>query len=143
MRWARQDLRPGYDDRPLGLDVYGAFIDINDGSIKKGPFKIASEIDYQEMPSVEYDLKHKRFLVVWYDMRRPPTNRNNDIYGRYVMLDGIMSEEFLISDELAMGSRQLPTLAFSPRSNNFLILWEDGRQGGGQKTKIYATVHRE
>jgi hypothetical protein len=138
----RRDNRFGYDDRPKGLDVYGAFIGIDDGSIKKDPFKIASEIDYQEMPSVAYDPNRDRFLVVWYDLRRPPTNLNNDIYGRYITPKGAMSEEFLVSDEQASGPRQLPTVAFSPRSDAFLVLWEDGRQGRGEKTKIYGTTVR-
>ncbi|MCK4867828.1 MAG: hypothetical protein KAT39_07245, partial [Alphaproteobacteria bacterium] len=123
----RRDNRPGYDDRPKGLDVYGAFISVDDGSVRGEEFKIASEIDYQEMPSVAYDPNRDRFLVVWYDLRRAPTNRDNDIYGRYITPKGAMSEEFLISDERAPGPRQLPTVAFSPRSDAFLVLWEDGR----------------
>jgi len=136
------DHRPGYGDRPKGLDVYGAFIGVDDGSIKKEPFMIASEIDYQEMPSVAYDPNRDRFLVVWYDLRRPPTNRDNDIYGRYVTPQGEMSKEFLISDEQASGPRQLPTVDFSPRSDAFLVLWEDGREGRGEKIKIYGTAVR-
>lgn len=138
----RRDNRRGYDDRPKGLDVYGAFISVDDGSVRGDEFKIASEIDYQEMPSVAYDPNRDRFLVVWYDLRRPPTNRDNDIYGRYVTPKGAMSEEFLISDELATGPRQLPTVAFSPRSDAFLVLWEDGRQGRGEKTRIYGAAVR-
>ncbi|MDH5410627.1 MAG: hypothetical protein OEY16_04500 [Alphaproteobacteria bacterium] len=138
----RRDLRFGYDDRPTGLDVYGAFISVDDGSVKGEEFKIASEIDYQEMPSVAYDPNKDRFLVVWYDLRRPPTNLNNDIYGRFITPKGKMSDEFLISDELATGPRQLPTVAFSPRSNAFLVLWEDGRDGRGPKTRIYGRAVR-
>jgi hypothetical protein len=138
----RRDNRPGYDGRPTGLDVYGAFISVDDGSVKGEEFKIASEIDYQEMPSVTYDPNRDRFLVVWYDLRRPPTNRDNDIYGRYITPKGAMSEEFLISDEWAPGPRQLPTVAFSPRSDAFLVLWEDGREGRGQKIRIYGAAVR-
>jgi hypothetical protein len=138
----RRDNRPGYDDRPKGLDVYGAFISVDDGSVRGEEFKIASEIDYQEMPSVAYDPNRDRFLVVWYDLRRPPTNRDNDIYGRYITPKGAMSEEFLVSDEQAPGPRQLPTVAFSPRSDAFLVLWEDGREGRGQKIRIYGAAVR-
>lgn len=138
----RRDNRPGYDDRPTGLDVYGAFISVDDGSLREESFKIASEIDYQEMPAVAFDSNRDRYLVVWYDLRRPPTNRNNDIYGRYITPKGAMSEEFLISEEQADGQRQLPTVAFSPGSDAFLILWEDARQGKGEKTRIYGTALR-
>ncbi len=130
----------GYGDRQRGLDVYGAFIGVDDGGMRKEPFMIASEIDYQEMPSVEYDPNSDRFLVVWYDLRRPPTNKNTDIYARYVTPKGTMTDEFLVSDEMASGSRQYPTVGFSPRSNAFLILWEDGRNGGGEKTRIFGAV---
>ncbi len=138
----RRDNRFGYDDRPTGLDVYGAFISVDDGSLREEPFMIASEIDYQEMPSVAYDPNKDRFLVVWYDLRRPPTNLNNDIYGRFITPKGMMSEEFLVSDELATGPRQLPTVAFSPRSNAFLVLWEDGREGRGKNIRIYGRAVR-
>jgi len=138
----RRDNRPGYDDRPTGLDVYGAFISVDDGSVRGEEFKIASEIDYQEMPSVAYDPNKDRFLVVWYDLRRPPTNQNNDIYGRFITPKGTMSEEFLVSDELATGPRQLPTVAFSPRSDAFLVLWEDGREGRGKNIRIYGRAVR-
>jgi hypothetical protein len=139
---ARRDNRPGYDDRPKGLDVYGAFIGVDEGDVRKGPFRIASEIDYQEMPSVAYDPNQDRFLVVWYDLRRPPTNRDNDIYGRYITPKGAMSEEFIVSDAGATGPRQLPTVAFSPRNDSFLVFWEDGRQGRGEKMRIYGTAVR-
>ncbi len=138
----RKDNRFGYDDRPKGLDVYGAFINIDDGSLREEPFMIASEIDYQEMPSVAYDPNKDRYLVVWYDLRRPPTNRDNDIYGRFVTPKGDMSDEFLVSDKLAQGPRQLPTVEFSPRSNAFLVLWEDGRQGRGKGIRIFGAAVR-
>lgn len=138
----RRDNRLGYDDRPKGLDVYGAFINVDDGSLREEPFMIASEIDYQEMPSVAFDPNRDRYLVVWYDLRRPPTNKDNDIYGRFITPKGIMSEEFLVSDEMATGPRQLPTVAFSPRSDAFLVLWEDGREGRGEGTKVYGAAVR-
>lgn len=138
----RRDKRHGYDDRPTGLDVYGAFISVEDGSLRDEPFMIASKIDYQEMPSVAYDENKDRFLVVWYDLRRPPTNENTDIYGRFISPNGSMSDEFLVSKELANGPRQLPTVAFSPRSDAFLVLWEDGREGRGQKVRIYGAAVR-
>lgn len=132
----------GHGDRQRGLDVYGAFIDADDGSFRKKRFTIASEIDYQEKSSVSYDPNRDRFLVVWYDLRRAPTNRDSDIYGRYVTPKGAMSEEFLVSEKLASGSRQLPTVAFSPRSDAFLVLWEDERHGGSEKTRIYGATVR-
>lgn len=131
----------GYRDRQRGLDVYGAFISVEDGSLRKPPFPIASEIDYQEVPSVSYDPGSNRFLVVWYDLRRPPTGRDSDIYGRFVAPTGEMSDEFLVSENQAIGTRKYPTVAFSPQSRSFLVLWEDGRgRDTGRARQIYGAV---
>ena len=117
----------GYPDRQRGLDVYGAFVDVADGSLRKAPFMIASEIDYQRAPSVGYDSNQNRFLVVWYDLRRLPTGRDMDIYGKFVSVAGDVTDEFLVSDEGAPGIRRYPTVAFSPKSDAFVVLWEDER----------------
>lgn len=131
----------GWSDRQRGLDVYGAFISVKDGSFRKRPFAIASEIDYQQVPAVSYDPAGKRFLVVWYDLRRPPTGRDSDIYGRFVAPTGTMSKEFLISENQAVGTRKFPAVAFSPRSSSFLVVWEDGRgRVAGRARQIYGAV---
>lgn len=131
----------GYRDRQRGLDVYGAFVSAKDGSFRKGPFPIASEIDYQEVPSVSYEPAGNRFLVVWYDLRRPPTGRDTDIYGRFVTPTGTMTDEFLVSEREAVGTRKYPTVAYSPKSSRFLVLWEDGRgRDAGRARQIYGTV---
>ena len=131
----------GWNDRQRGLDVYGAFISVEDGSLRKRPFAIASEIDYQQMPAVSYDPAADRFLVVWYDLRRPPTGRDSDIYGRFVTPRGAMSKEFPISDNQAIGTRKFPAVAFSPQSSSFLVVWEDGRKrDAGRARQIYGAV---
>ena len=128
----------GYMDRQRGLDVYGAFISVEDGSLRKRPFIIASEIDYQEVPSVSYDPRDDRFLVVWYDLRRPPTGRDSDIYGRFITPKGTMTPEFLVSETQAAGTRKYPAVEYSPRSSSFLVLWEDGRgRDAGRARQIY------
>ena len=63
-----------------------------------------------------------------------------DIYGRYVFADRPMSGEFLISDFKKPGMRRYPALSFSPKSDGFLILWEDGRDGGMAGRQIYGTL---
>lgn len=130
------------DDRSKKLDVYGAFIGADDGSLRGEPIAIASEVDHQEMPSVAHDSTRDRFLVVWSDSRRRRTSGQSGIYGRYVTPQGDMSGEFLISDERASGPRQLPTVAFSPNSAAFLVLWEDSRQGRGTGTRVYGATVR-
>jgi hypothetical protein len=131
---------PGYMDRQNGLDVYGAFVRTGDGSLSKPPFMIASEIDYQEAPSVAYDPNADRFLIVWYDLRRPPTGRNMDIYGKFMSTGGALSDEFLISDLEAPGIRWWPAVSFSPKSDAFLVLWEDWRNRHTSGRQIFGKV---
>ncbi len=130
----------GWNYAKLGLDVYGTLIDGRTGAIRSKPFPIAKETDYQESAAVTYDPNNKRFLVVWYDLRRDSTALNMDIYGRFVTTRGKMEDEFLVSDYQARGLKRYPALAFSPRSDNFLILWEDGRDGRGPSRQIRGAV---
>jgi len=123
-----------------GLDVYGAFLSGADGRLRGPAFSIAAEADYQESASVTYDPKHRRFLVVWYDLRRTPTALDMDIYGRFVSPQGDMSEEFLVSDREAPGIRRFPAVAFSPRQESFLVVWEDGRKDSTSGRYIYGKL---
>jgi hypothetical protein len=111
-----------------GLDVYGAFVQAENGKRRGPAFPIAVESDYQEFPSVVYDQRHKRFLVVWYDLRRDQTALNQDVYGRYISSTGLPSEEFIISDNRANGIRRYPAIAFSSKSETSLVIWEDSRK---------------
>lgn len=60
------------DYQKMGLDVYGAFIRASDGQHIGKAFPIAVKNDYQEFPSVTFDQKQQRFLVIWYDLRPTP-----------------------------------------------------------------------
>jgi hypothetical protein len=130
----------GWPDRQNGLDVYGAFVRTGDGTLSKAPFMIASEIDYQEAPAVAYDPNRDRFMIVWYDLRRPPTGRSMDIYGKYMSTRGTLSEEFLISDAGAPGIRWWPSVAFSPKSDSFLVLWEDWRNRHTTGRQVFGRI---
>lgn len=116
------------DYQKNGLDVYGAFVQAADGKRRGPAFPIAVESDYQEFPSVVYDQQHKRFLVVWYDLRRDKTALNQDVYGRYIQTTGKAGKEFIISDNNARGIRRYPAIAFSSKSETSLIIWEDSRK---------------
>lgn len=125
---ARQYLKTAPDGkRTMGLDVHGAFVRADNGKRQGRAFPIAVGADYQEFPSVVYDPNKDRFLVIWYDLRRDPSARNQDVYGRYITPKGKRLEEFLISDSKMPGIRRYPAVAFSPKSNTWLVLWEDSR----------------
>jgi chitodextrinase len=65
------------------------------------------------------------FLVVWYDAR----NGNNDIFGALVRAsDGaILQNDIPIST--AAGAQNAPSVAYDPASNNYFVVWTDGRNG--------------
>lgn len=130
------------DYQKMGLDVYGALIRASDGKYIGKPFPIAVKNDYQEFPSVIFDQKNKRFLVVWYDLRRDETAMSMDLYARYISPTGEMSQEFLITDYETPGIRRYPAMAYSEKSGTTLVLWEDSRKKKPTKNhqRIYARV---
>lgn len=130
------------DYQQLGLDVFGALVRASDGKHIGKAFPIAVKNDYQEFPSVIYDKRRNRFLVIWYDLRRDQTAMNMDVYGRYISPTGEMSEEFLISDSGAPGIRRYPAIAYSEKSGTALVLWEDSRKKTSSQNfqRIYARV---
>lgn len=123
-----------------GLDVYGVFLRGEDGKPQGRDFPIAAETDYQEYAAVAYDSNQDRFLTVWYDLRRPPTARSMDIYGRFIAPGGKLSEEFLVSESQMHGIRRFPAIAFSPKSDAFFVLWEDGRSREKHGRYIYGKI---
>ncbi|MDH5648171.1 MAG: hypothetical protein OEY67_00830 [Gammaproteobacteria bacterium] len=132
------------DYQKMGLDVFGALVRASDGKHIGKAFPIAVKKDYQEFPSVIFDQKQKRFLVVWYDLRRDQTAKNMDIYGRYVFPNGKMSKEFLMTDPSLPGIRRFPAIAYSEKSATALLLWEDSREKTSTKNhqRIYARIFR-
>jgi hypothetical protein len=130
------------DYQKMGLDVFGALVRARDGKRIGDAFPIAVKNDYQEFPSVIFDQKQQRFLVIWYDLRRDQTAKNMDIYGRYISPQGEMSKEFLMTDHGAPGIRRFPAIAYSHKSETTLLLWEDSRKKTSTKNyqRIYARV---
>lgn len=134
--WTGREIQP---DR--GLDVYGAMLSGADGALRGPPFLIASAPEHQRYASVAYDPARRRFLVVWYDLRRSPRGAGFDIYGRFVGLDGTLSDEFVLSDQGAAGTRRFPMLGFGPARETFLAVWEDGRDRGPQRRRIFGRLY--
>jgi len=130
------------DYQEMGLDVFGALVRASDGKRIGKAFPIAVKKDYQEFPSVIFDQKQKRFLVVWYDLRRDQTALNMDVYARYISSQGKMSQEFLMTDPDAPGIRRFPAIAYSEKSGTALVIWEDSRNKNPTKNhqRIYARV---
>jgi len=132
------------DYQKMGLDVFGALVRASDGKRIGDAFPIAAEKDYQEFPSVIFDQKQQRFLVIWYDLRRDQTAMNMDVYGRYISPKGEMSNEFLMTDQDAPGIRRFPAIAYSQKSATTLLIWEDSRKktSTNNHQRIYARIFR-
>ncbi len=125
------------NERQRGMEVYGAMFSGADGTVQGPPFLIATAPDHQRYASLAYDPARRRFLVVWYDLRRSLAVTEIDIYGRFVSADGTMAPEFVLSDGGAAGARRYPMLSFSPARDAYLAVWEDGRDRGPQSRRIF------
>ena len=55
-------------------------------------------------------------------------------------MKGEISEEFLISQPDTIGVRKYPAVAFSPKSDNFVVLWQDGRKPLEGGRRIFGAV---
>lgn len=130
------------DYQKLGLDSFGAIIRADSGNLTSKPFAIARTNDYQEFPTVTYDSRNKRFLAVWYDLRRDHSATNADIYGRFVSTSGKMNDEFVISDLNMRGARRFPIVAYNEKRDAYLVLWQDQRNKTADKryVKIYGKL---
>ena len=83
----------------------------------------------QGYAQVAYDPNHDEYLVVWEDNRYGYDN--TDVYGQFVDGDGtLIGINFPICT--AVGDQWWPHLDFNPSLNNYLIVFEDNRNGNDQ-----------
>lgn len=78
----------------------------------------------QGFAQVEYDPDLDEYLVVWEDQRNG--SHNTDIYGQFVKGDGTLKgNNFAIC--AAEGHQYWPRLAFAPKLDRYLVVFEDHR----------------
>jgi len=76
-----------------------------------------------KQPAVAYDSTHDRYLVVWaYDSAGD--GLDNDIYGRFIPWDGPSAGELAFGIDPSRENTDKPKLAYSPTSDEFLIVWK-------------------
>jgi len=81
----------------------------------------------ERIPAVAYNTDANQYLVVWEDTRHEGT-RGWDIYGRLVGADGRpVGGDFRISGNNATNSELSPAVAYNPKANQYLVVWQDGR----------------
>ncbi len=107
------------------LDVFARRVGEN-GSSLGSVITIADAPEEQYYPVVVYNPNVNQYLVVWYDFRNSVAS-GGDIYGQRLKGDGSLAEQgnFAISNR--PGVQQNPVAAFSTVSNQYLVVWEDGR----------------
>jgi hypothetical protein len=114
-----QDHRSGTDN-----DIYGQLVN-SGGGLSGGNFFISNEGHDQYNPSVAYDSTTNQFLVVWQDHRSGATF---DIYGQFVDANGTLSGSVL-PISTAANNQAFPSIAYNSTTNQFLVVWDDTRNG--------------
>jgi hypothetical protein len=98
-----------------------------------GPMAINEDAE----AAVAYASGTNEYLVVWRDGRNQAT-RAADIYARRVAADGTRpAREERISGPQALGEDGLPAVAYNPDTNEYLVVWQDGRNEATRGLDIY------
>jgi len=110
------------DSRSGSADIYGQLVSPT-GSLIGGDFSVSVAASNQYRPSLAYDAVTQQFLVAWDDDR---SGDFRDIYGQLISSTGtLIGGEFTICTENMY--QYLPSVAYDPVSQHFLVVWEDYR----------------
>lgn len=87
--------------------------------------------------AIAYNPDDDEFLVVWRDFRNVST-RGADIYGQRVSGSGArLGANILISGAAATGHEWFPDVAYSSRSGQYFVVWQDNRDVGTRDWDVY------
>ena len=116
-----QDYRNGNN-----WDIYAQRLD-GDGALLGDNFVINSSAYHQDVPHVMYAPGQDRYLVAW---RHYTSASQYDVYGQRLSGTGdFVGSAFAIAPGPA-STLQTPTdIVYNSQSNQFLVLWQDGRSG--------------
>ncbi len=117
-------------DNRLHLTVPGKWLDaaeyplvidplIGDPVIISDPQGAASEV------ALAYNSSANEYLALWQESQ---TGSEPDLYTRRVLPDGTIVDS-LLEISLAGGDQSNPTLAYNSQTNEYLVVWEDTRNG--------------
>jgi len=137
-----RDERNKTDGSPLfGWDVYARRIGA-DGKPVGGDVRVTGEKAdvLGGPPAVAYNSKANQYLVVWADNRNSAT-RDWDIYGRRLNAKGeTVGGDFRISGRNATSGEISPAVAYNPKANQYLVVWQDGRSEATRGDDIYGRL---
>ena len=128
------------DGRNASGDIYAARVSQQGIVLDPTSIAVSTAAGYQTAPSIASD--GTDFLVVWEDRR---SGDSADVYGCRVTATGAALDPQGIAICTAAGVQQAPVVSFD--GAEFLVVWEDGRQGGrdlyGARVRADGTVHDE
>ena len=126
-----------WEDRRNGIsDIYAQLYD-SDGSAKGANFKVDDDTEdkYQYDPAVSVN-DTGDFVVVWRDRREG----NSDIYAQLYSADGnAQGVNFKVSDDTSGAWQMQPSTGIDD-NGNFVVAWQDYRNGMTDNPDIYAQI---
>jgi hypothetical protein len=128
----------GRNSSTRGSDIYGRRVSAAGSAV--GPdFRISgpAAIDVESNPAVAWNATANEYLVVWDDNRNSST-RSLDIYGRRVSAAGTpLGADFRVSGAGAIWDDLWPAVAWDATANEYLVVWDDGRNSSTRSWDIY------
>ncbi len=114
-----QDFRNG----AANPDIYGARLDRN-GNVVAGNLPVITQSAKQAGPWAAYG--GGGYAAVWIDQRNISTT-GTDVYGAWILPDGTVSSEFVVTN--ALSNQRAASVVYNPSANNFLVTWIDETNG--------------
>jgi hypothetical protein len=116
-------------DTNFNYDIYGIRVSPSGSVLDTTIIPISTAISNQMYPQAIFD--GNNYFVVWTDIR----NGNDDIYGARVSSSGIVLDPEGIPISTANDEQSGAQVFFD--GTNYLVLWEDSRNGGYDSVDIY------
>lgn len=121
-----------------GLDIFGLRLQLDENSddrVQGEPFLIDGAPGDQAVPAIAYSTADGSYLVVWHSQRS--SGADSDVYARYLDAEGLpQGDSFAIST--AAGDQLRPDVAYAPRADTFVVVWQDDR--AGNDVDLYARL---
>jgi len=122
----------------LNVVVQTSFADDTMGKVGKA-FEISATGLAEWMPNLEYNSVDDEFLVLWYASgpREEGGESLFSFHGQRIDINGkLLGEQFTPIDYLGNRVGILPTPVFNPSKNNYMVAYNQGREGTGIDTLI-------
>lgn len=137
------------DDRENKLEkLFARFIDA-DGRLIGKEFAVARGEGKQDRPSLKYDYKRKRFLVVWRDIVDEVQYLNTTLEGKGIFSTFIKDEHHVASPGVLIDTEEdaclppsLYAASYSPENDVFLVAWTTARDYQKMGLDVYAAIIR-